>query len=522
MKKRIYILLVVLLSLVSTPLASIANAQNESNNNGERRLLKVGMEAAYAPFNWTQADDSNGAVPIEGSTSFANGYDVQIAKRIAEQLNMDLVVVKTEWDGLPPAVQSGKIDAIIAGMSPTAERKEQIDFTQNYYESQLVLVTRKDGKFADAKTLEDLSGAKVVAQLNTFHDTVIDQIPGVHHGEPMTDFAAMRVAVESGKVDAYVAERPEGISAELAKDSYKMIELESGFQTDPDDTAIAIGLKKGSDLLEPFNQALSTITKEEQQQIMDNIIKLELGVEDETVWDIAINNKDLYISGTINTILISLIGTIVGLAIGFIVGIIRTIPKVKNFILNIFVVVAKTISNVYVQVIRGTPMMVQAMIFYYGLQQFFNIDVSPMASAFIIVSINTGAYMAEVVRGGINSIDKGQIEASKALGMNHWQTMTNVILPQVFKNIIPNVGNEFIVNIKDTSVLNVISVQELFFSSKSIAGVNFKFFEVYLITSIIYLALTLSITGLLHLLERRLRGSGSYKMIKKDVMSSSN
>lgn len=197
----------------------------------------------------------------------------------------------------------------------------------------------------------------------------------------------------------------------------------------------------------------------------------------------------MFLRGTIYTVLISLVGTILGLAIGLIVGVIKSAQKNKNAILNILLIILKFISNIYVQVIRGTPMMVQAILFFYGLQLFFNIDISPMTSAFIIVSINTGAYMAEVVRGCINSIDPGQEETAKALGMSHIQAMRYVILPQVFKNIIPNIGNEFIVNIKDTSVLNVISVNELFFTTKSIAGANFRFFETYFITSVIYLIL---------------------------------
>ena len=518
MRKRIFTYLLIIVSIFNIlPLNSVFAA-----DVNDEKVFRVGMEAAYAPFNWTQSNDANGAVPIEGSSSFANGYDVQIAKRIADALGMKLLVVKTEWDGLAPAVQSGKIDAIIAGMSPTAGRKKEIDFTDNYYKSQLVIVTNSKGKFANSKKLADFSGANVVAQLNTFHDTVIDQIPGVHHGEPMTDFSAMRVAVESGKVDAYVAEKPEGMAAEMAKDAFKMIELGDAFKTNPEDTSIAIGIMQGSPLKEKINAVLKEIPLAEQEKIMNEMIKLDLGKTDQTILDIAINNKDLFISGTINTILISLVGTIVGLMIGFLVGIIRTIPKLKSALMNFIVSFAKLLTNVYVQITRGTPMMVQSVLFYYGLQLFFNINVSPMASAFTIVSVNTGAYMAETVRAGINAIDKGQVEAAKAIGMNHVQTMLYVIIPQVFKNIIPNVGNEFIVNIKDTSVLNVISVQELFFSTKSIAGANFKFFETYLITSMIYLTLTLSISSLLHLLERKLTDDGSYELVEHDVMKSSN
>ena len=141
--------------------------------------LVVGMEAGYPPFNWTQQTDANGGVKIQGSNDYAGGYDVEIAKRVAKKLNKELVIVKTEWDGLTPGVVSGKLDAIIAGMSPTAERKEAIDFSDNYYKSQLVMVVKKGSKFEQAKTLADFSGAKVTGQLNTFHYSVIDQIPCV-------------------------------------------------------------------------------------------------------------------------------------------------------------------------------------------------------------------------------------------------------------------------------------------------------------------------------------------------------
>ena len=263
MKKRIVVLLMSVMLLLN--LLPENNVRAESG----KRVLRVGMEAAYSPFNWTQQDASNDAVPIEDSNTYANGYDVQIARKIADKLGMDLVIVKTEWDGLLPAVLSGKIDVIIAGMSPTDERRQTLDFTKNYYESNLVLVVNANGNYKDAKSLSDFKNAKVVAQLNTFHDTVIDQIPNVDHQVAMADFSAMRVAVQSGKVDAYVAEKPEGVSAERANKAFKMIELKDGFTTNPDDTSIAIGLKKGSELLNPINDILSTISKDEQNAIMD-------------------------------------------------------------------------------------------------------------------------------------------------------------------------------------------------------------------------------------------------------------
>ena len=247
---------------------------DKQDAQAEGGQLRIGMECGYAPFNWTQQDDSNGAVAIEGGGGYANGYDVQIAKKIADGLGKELVIVKTEWDGLVPAVQSGSIDGIIAGMSPTAERKKSIDFSDNYYVSDLVIVVRADGEYANATSIQDFAGAKITGQLNTFHDTVIDQIEGVDHVTAMPDFPSMRVALESGIIDGYVSERPEGISASAAnsKFAYVGFELENGFQYEIDDAAIAMGLKKDSDLTAQVNEILAGISQEERDQLMEDAI----------------------------------------------------------------------------------------------------------------------------------------------------------------------------------------------------------------------------------------------------------
>lgn len=240
--------------------------------------LIVGMEAAYAPFNWTQTDDSNGAVAIEGDSGYANGYDVQIAKRIADALGLELVISKTEWDGLPPAVNSGMVDVIIAGMSPTADRQKQIDFSEPYYKSQLVMVVRADSNYADATSLKDFKDALVTAQLNTFHYTVIDQIEGVKKLEAMQDFPSMRTALQSGAIDAYISEKPEGLSATAALPELKMIEFGEGdgFNFEPDDVNIAAGFKKGNTaLLNAFNKALADISEDDRNALMEEVIAFQ-------------------------------------------------------------------------------------------------------------------------------------------------------------------------------------------------------------------------------------------------------
>lgn len=247
----------------------------------DENILKVGMEAGYPPYNWTQQDDSNGAVAIDGSKEYAGGYDVMIARKVAEELGKELVVVKTEWEGLPPAVQSGKIDLVMAGMSPTAQRREQIDFTEPYWASEYIMIVRKDGEYANAKSLEDFKGAKITGQLNTVHYDKVDQIEGVDKQEAMQDFPQMRIALQSGIIDGYVAEVPEGKSVEASMPDFAVVSFEEGkgFIIEDNENVIAAGVKKGSDLTEKVNQILEKITEEDRQSLMDEAIKNQPAID---------------------------------------------------------------------------------------------------------------------------------------------------------------------------------------------------------------------------------------------------
>lgn len=220
----------------------------------------------------------------------------------------------------------------------------------------------------------------------------------------------------------------------------------------------------------------------------------------------------LFLQGAGVTLLIALVGTGLGFLIGLGVAIVRTaeLRAEAGALPQALLHAAKGLLTAYIEIFRGTPMIVQAMVVYYGALEYLGLDIPAMSAAFLVVSVNTGAYMAEILRGGILSVDPGQKEAAIAVGMTHWQTMTSVILPQAVRNTLPSVGNEFVVNIKDSSVLNVISVTEIYFMSKSAAGTYFKYFEVFFITSVIYFVLTFAVTRLLRMLEKKLSGSDSY------------
>ena len=221
-----------------------------------------------------------------------------------------------------------------------------------------------------------------------------------------------------------------------------------------------------------------------------------------------------FLRGAGVTLFIALTGTVIGFCIGLLVGAIRTIPLskggVQRSLRTTFLKVVHFLLSCYIEVFRGTPMIAQAIVIYYGLMEGFGIDLSAMTAGLLVVSVNTGAYMSEIVRGGIESIDKGQTEAAYAVGMTHTQTMVNIILPQAIRNILPATTNEFIVNIKDTSVLNVIGVTELYFQARSVRGAIFRNYEVFLVACAIYLFLTFTISRLLRILEKKMDGPDSF------------
>ena len=232
----------------------------------------------------------------------------------------------------------------------------------------------------------------------------------------------------------------------------------------------------------------------------------------------------MYLNGIKNTLILALVATAIGCVIGLACGVLNTIPYSKNdnIIKRFFLCLIRVIVRVYVEVFRGTPMVLQAVFIYYGLPYFTNNAMrfnDVWSAAILIVSINTGAYMAESVRGGIISIDPGQTEGAKAIGMTHVQTMLNVILPQALRNIMPQIGNNFIINVKDTSVMFIISFTEFFAAHRYIVGVNNMYFPSAAIEMIGYLSLTLLASFALRWIEKLMDGSANYELVQGDSLT---
>ena len=231
--------------------------------------------------------------------------------------------------------------------------------------------------------------------------------------------------------------------------------------------------------------------------------------------------SSMFIKGTWLTLYISVVGTLLGFVLGYIVGIVNDVKlnDGDNIVKKVLIRIVKVIFTVYVEVFRDTPMIVQAMIVYYGIRQMGYENLTPVFAGILVTVLNTGAYMGETVRAGIGSIDMGQREGAWAMGMSPFKTMLYVVLPQALRNIMPQIGNNLIINIKDTSVLNVISVTELYFASKSAAGVYYRYFEIFFITCVIYFIMTFTASRILRWLESKMDGPKDYQLVEYDPMA---
>ena len=257
-----------------------ADAAGAPDGDGDPTTLTVAMECAYAPYNWTQSDDSNGAVEIRGSSDYAYGYDVMMAKKIGEALGQKVQIVKLDWDSLIPAVMSGDVDCVIAGQSITAERAAQVDFSDPYYYASIITLTKKDSAYANAASVADLAGATATSQLGTiWYDTCLPQIENANILPAQETAPAMLVALNSGACDIVVTDRPTAQAALVAYPDFTLLDFGGGdndFKVSEEDINIGISMKKGNTALQSaINEVLSTMTADDYNTMMDEAISVQ-------------------------------------------------------------------------------------------------------------------------------------------------------------------------------------------------------------------------------------------------------
>lgn len=258
--------------------AKDSKAAAASETKAEKKVLKIGMECAYAPFNWTQTTDENGALPIAEIGGYANGYDIMVSRMIAEELGYEVEIYKTEWDSLILAVNSGKIDAIVAGMAMTEKRKQSVDFTDTYYVADIVAVTMKGSKYENAKSLKDLTGATVTSQVATiWYETIENQLQNAEIKPPVDSTPATIISLTSGKTDVIVIDMPTALAAQMANPDMVILDLSEGdFDTSSEDTDFGIAVKKGNtELVEELNKVVSKLDDAKKEELMKKALEIQ-------------------------------------------------------------------------------------------------------------------------------------------------------------------------------------------------------------------------------------------------------
>ncbi|MDT3186446.1 ABC transporter permease subunit [Staphylococcus aureus] len=446
----------------------------------ERGELRVGLSADYAPMEFEHT--------VNGKTEYA-GVDIDLAKKIAKDNNLKLKIVNMSFDSLLGALKTGKIDIIISGMTSTPERKKQVDFSDSYMMTKNIMLVKKD-KVNEYKDIKDFNNKKVGAQKGTEQEKIAQTEIENASITSLSRLPDVILALKSGKVEGAVVEKP--VAEAYLKQNPKLGISNVKFNEEEKDTVIAVP-KDSPKLLSQINK---TIKEVKDKGLIDKYMTNAANAMNDDSGFIS-KYGNFFLKGIKITILISLIGVALGSILGAFVALMK-LSKIK---------IISWIASIYIEILRGTPMLVQVFIVFFGITAALGLDISALVCGTIALVINSSAYIAEIIRAGINAVDKGQMEAARSLGLNYRQTMKSVIMPQAIKNILPALGNEFVTLIKESSIVSTIGVGEIMFNAQVVQGISFDPFTPLLVAAALYFVLTFVLTRIMNMIEGRLNAS---------------
>lgn len=446
----------------------------------ERGELRVGLSADYAPMEFEHT--------VNGKTEYA-GVDIDLAKKIAKDNNLKLKIVNMSFDSLLGALKTRKIDIIISGMTSTPERKKQVDFSDSYMMTKNIMLVKKD-KVNEYKDIKDFNNKKVGAQKGTEQEKIAQTEIENASITSLSRLPDVILALKSGKVEDAVVEKP--VAEAYLKQNPKLGISNVKFNEEEKDTVIAVP-KDSPKLLSQINK---TIKEVKDKGLIDKYMTNAANAMNDDSGFIS-KYGSFFLKGIKITILISLIGVALGSILGAFVALMK-LSKIK---------IISWIASIYIEILRGTPMLVQVFIVFFGITAALGLDISALVCGTIALVINSSAYIAEIIRAGINAVDKGQMEAARSLGLNYRQTMKSVIMPQAIKNILPALGNEFVTLIKESSIVSTIGVGEIMFNAQVVQGISFDPFTPLIVAAALYFVLTFVLTRIMNMIEGRLNAS---------------
>ncbi|RIO69673.1 ABC transporter substrate-binding protein/permease [Staphylococcus borealis] len=450
------------------------------NKIKERGELRVGLSADYAPLEFEKTKN--------GKTEYV-GVDIELAKKIAKDNHLKLKIINMQFDSLLGALKTGKIDIIISGMTSTPERKKEVDFSEPYMETGNVMLIRENNSDA-FHTLNDFKNKRIGAQKGSEQEKIAQQEIENAQLSSLNRLPDAILALKSKKIDGLVIEKP--VAEAYAKQNKDLKIANVSFNEEKKPTVIALP-KDSPILLQHLNESIKNVKDQ-------NLINKYMNIASEQMVDdgsFIQKYGTFFVKGLQNTVLISLIGVICGAIIGSFIA----LAKLSKF------KILSWPASIYIAFLRGTPMLVQVFIVFFGTTALLGLDISALICGTIALVINSSAYIAEIIRAGINAVDKGQTEAAQCLGLNYSKTMIHIVLPQAFKNILPALGNEFVTLIKESSIISTIGVGEIMFNAQVVQGISFDPFTPLIIAACMYFILTFSLSSVMSLIEGRMKAS---------------
>lgn len=476
-----YTMMLLTFVLMLTVAVPAALASGTTDNSGGKKLV-LGTSADFAPYEFHKV--------INGKDEIV-GFDIEIAKEIAADLGAELVIEDMGFDGLLPALQSGRVDLVISGMTPTDERKKSIDFSDTYYKSKQVIMIRTEdtNKY---QTMADLQNEKIGVQKGSIQETIGQGISGAKL-TALDKISDIVLQLQTKRVNAAIVE--DTVAAGYLDDVIGLAPI----VVDEEQVEAAIGIRKGNtELLNAVNSTLERLKSENRiEEMVTEASQLMAGKDTKNIFQVFWEYKSFYATGIGYTLLLSALGVLFGVIIGLIICMFRMHDMA----------ILRWIGTAYVELIRGTPMLVQLMIIYYGLSLTFGINFSALQAGVITLSINSGAYLAEIFRAGVQGVDRGQLEAARSLGMGRGAAMRYIILPQAFKAVLPAIGNEFVTIIKESSIISVIGMVDIMYQASVVKNITYQGMNPFLIAAAIYFVMTFILSKLLGRLERKLNAS---------------
>lgn len=478
--KLLLFFLLPFLALCSTIPSFAAEKDVIYNRIQQKKELVVGLSADYAPFEF-HADVNNKDQVV--------GSDISVAKKIAKDLGVKLKIEELGFDALLGALKTEKIDLVISGMTTTPERKKEVNFSTAYMQIQPRIIIRKSDK-KKFQTIHNFKGTSIGVQKQTTQEELIKTKLQKATPVSLQKIPDIIMNLQNKKIDAAVLD--EQVAEAYVAHHHDFILTNITFKGEKKPAAVA--LSKTAPLLEKhINISIQEIN---DKKLLNNYKKEATKLMFKDNQNFIQKYGKFYLTGAGYTIFLAFIGVLFGVVIGSLLALMK-LSKSKIF---------KAIAIIYIEYVRGTPLLVQIFIVYFG-SGVLGIELSKLTAGCMALALNSGAYVAEIIRAGINAINKGQMEAARSLGMNYHQAMRYIVFPQAIKNILPALGNEFVTVIKESSVVSIIGVSELIFQTGNVQGASFKPFLPYLIVSLIYFALTFTISRLLGIAERSMKTS---------------